>query len=135
MEICERVQINTTASRVASSSKTRRMKRRSQTGYTLFDLTIVICFFSALVSALGSAKIVQAGLGGYAIAVVAGIIIGIAMAVAMWIVHKKVGIQILKMSSESLQEWCAGALLLVSILLIPVSAILARWVTLALDRK
>jgi hypothetical protein len=112
------------------------MKQSSKGGWTLFELTIVICFFSALFSAVGSAKTVQAGPGGYAIAVAAGVVIGAALAVAMGIVYEKAGNQIMKMSSESFREWCLGALLLMTcLLLIPVSMILARWVTLSLCPK
>jgi len=69
-------------------------------------------------------------LWGYAAAVVIGLVIGTGMATAMWSVHEKVGLRITRLSSESLKEWCFGALLLVpSLLLMPASAILADWVT------
>jgi uncharacterized membrane-anchored protein len=106
------------------------VKRGAKSGFALFDLTIAICFFIALISAISSARRANAGFVGYAAAVVIGVVVGTGMTTAMWYVHEKVGLRITKLSSESSREWCFGALLLMpSLLLIPASAILADWVT------
>jgi len=106
------------------------MKQGVRSGFALFDLTVAICFFIALISAISSARRADAGLVGYATAVVIGLVVGTGMATAMWSVHEKVGFRITRLAPESLKGRYFGALLLVSsLLLIPASAILADWVT------
>jgi hypothetical protein len=57
---------------------------RSQSGFTLLELLVGMCFVAPIGSALSAAKYAKAGLGGYSLTIAACLILSGGGAWAMW---------------------------------------------------
>lgn len=73
-------------------------------------------------------------LGGYALAVVSGLVIGACCAFGMWKLGKMVWIRTSKLGPDSGQLWYFRALYFSAILWIFLAAVLGKWITVGLLR-
>ena len=77
----------------------------------LWHVLILCCFGMAVGGALVPPRIANAGIGGYTLGTIVGIVVGFACAWMMWIMHWKFGAWIRRHSgSTSRTEWYFRAL-------------------------
>jgi len=97
---------------------------------TLWDLLIAICFTIPIAGALSSAKHLNVGVGGYALAIIVGLALGISFAWTQWqagktlfryVEHKRGRL------SKSVREWCFRALYLAGVFWILVAGAVGGW--------
>jgi hypothetical protein len=101
---------------------------------TLWMLLESIVFFIAVIGALGSAKRVGVVFGGYALAIIAGLVVGACCALAMSRLGRVVGTRVSKLQPMSRQRWYFRALYASGMLWIFLAAILGKWIALGLLR-
>jgi len=104
----------------------------------LWQLLILICLAMPIGTALASAKYAEVGLGGYALALAVGLVVGVACAYVMWATHKIVvsnlGGRRERERSTSQREWYFGAFYLAKIFWILFAGLLGGWASLSLLR-
>lgn len=96
---------------------------------TLWNLLVGIVFFIPVIGALDSSKQAGTAVGGYALAIAAGLVVGAGCAMAMWRLGKVTWTLLSKLESESRQRWYFRALYCSTILWIFFAAILGKSVT------
>lgn len=101
---------------------------------TLWMLLESIVFFIAVIGALDSAKRVGVVFGGYALAIIAGLVVGACCALAMSRLDRVVGTRVSKLQPMSRQRWYFRALYASGMLWIFLAAILGKWIALGLLR-
>jgi phosphate/sulfate permease len=101
---------------------------------TLWMLLESIVFFIAVIGALDSAKRVGVVFGGYALAIIAGLVVGACCALAMSRLGRVVGTRVSKLQPMSRQRWYFRALYASGMLWIFLAAILGKWIALGLLR-
>ena len=92
----------------------------------LWTLLIGVCFFTAVGSAWDAAA-AKTSIGGHLVAVVIGLVVGVACAWAMWRVGETAGTRALKQQSESRQRWYIRGIYASSIFWIFLAAVLGKW--------
>jgi hypothetical protein len=100
----------------------------------LWNLLIVTCFFTAVVSAWDAVVGVPQTLSGHILTAVIGVAIGAACAFTMWWVAETIGTRASKLQSESHQKWLIRAIFASSIFWISLAAVLGRWASLTVLR-
>ena len=105
---------------------------------TLWQLLILICVALPIGTSLASARCVNVGPAGYALATAVGLAVGVCCGWTMWRSHRPIGskLQGLPSSGASLerQEWYFRAFYLAKILWIGFAGFLGFWLSLALLR-
>ena len=94
----------------------------------LWTLLTLMSSVSYIFSAIMTAKNAQAGVGGYALAIIIGLLLGVCNAWAL----QRVGAAAhdrSKRHSEKLREWWLGALYVASVAWVLVAAFLGAWLT------
>jgi len=95
---------------------------------TLWDLLTALCFAMPIGSALASSKHAKVGFGGYALAAIVGLALGVCCAWTMRTVGRTAATHI-KRHSESLQERYSRALYFAAMLWIVFALFLGDWVS------
>jgi hypothetical protein len=93
----------------------------------LWNLLMGICFFIAVRGAWDAATTARTSVGGHILAVVTGLVVGVACALSMWRVGETVGSGAKKLQSESRQRWYIRGIYASSLFWIFLAAVLGRW--------
>jgi hypothetical protein len=93
----------------------------------IWNLLMGICFFIAVRGAWDAATVARTSAGGHVLAVVIGLVVGVACAWAMWRVGETAGTRALKQQSESRQRWYIRGIYASSIFWIFLAAVLGKW--------
>ena len=108
------------------------------TDMALWQLLILMCVALPIGTSVGSARYANAGAGGYALAIVVGLVVGMGFGWTMWKTHKPVvnKLQRLPSSGTSLarQEWYFRAFYLAKMLWTGFAGFLGFWLSSAILR-
>ena len=93
----------------------------------LWKLLVFLYFIAPVASSLAVARYAKLVLSGYALAIVAGLIVGVCCAWAAWVAHK-FAVTRIRRRSPGRQVWYFRALYVSNIFGVAVAALLGEWV-------
>jgi hypothetical protein len=102
----------------------------------LWHLLIGLCFAVPVGSALAPARIAEAGIGGYVLAAVTGVLLGALCSWIMWRMHKALVPNLLLHleRGEPLAQWYGRAFYVSKVLWIILAGVLGFWLSAVLLR-